>query len=80
MPALAGPDYFHSHSIAYVVVQFTVGTDGEVSDIELLRGVREDLDAETIRVVSSSPGWEPGRQNGKPVPVTIIFPVIYQLK
>ena len=63
-----------------VVVQFTIGADGEIRDIQVLRSVREDLDAETVRVISSSPKWEPGMQNGEPVPVTFTFPVVYKLK
>ena len=49
-------------------------------DIQVLRSVREDLDAETVRVISSSPKWIPGRQNGEPVPVTFTFPVVFKLK
>ena len=63
-----------------VIVQFTIGTDGAVRDVQLLRGVREDLDAEAIRVVSSSPKWEPGQQDGKPVPVSFTFPVVFKLQ
>ena len=63
-----------------VMVQFTIGTDGAVRDIQVLRSVREDLDAEAVRVVSSSPKWEPGKQDGKAVPVTFTFPVVYKLQ
>ena len=63
-----------------VMVQFTIGADGVVRDIQVLRGVREDLDAEAVRVVSSSPKWEPGMQDGKPVPVSFTFPVVFKLQ
>ena len=63
-----------------VVIQFTVGADGAVRDAKVLRGVSEDLDAEALRVVSSSPRWEPGIQDGKAVPVTFTFPVVYRLR
>ena len=63
-----------------VIVQFTIGSDGAVRDVQVLRGVREDLDAEAVRVVSASPKWEPGMQNGKPVPVSFTFPVVYKLQ
>lgn len=63
-----------------VAIQFTVGADGAVRDAKVLRGVNEDLDAEALRVVSSSPRWEPGMQDGKAVPVTFTFPVFYQLR
>lgn len=63
-----------------VAVQFTVGADGAVRDVKVLRGVSEDLDAEALRVVSSSPRWEPGMQDGKAVPVSFTFPVVYRLR
>ena len=63
-----------------VAIQFTVGADGAVRDAKVLRGVNEDLDAEALRVVSSSPRWEPGMQDGKAVPVTFTFPVVYRLR
>lgn len=63
-----------------VLIQFTVGSDGVVRDVSILRGVHELIDAEAVRVVSSSPKWEPGRQDGKAVPVRYTFPVIFKLQ
>ena len=62
-----------------VMVQFTISTDGSVRDVKVLRGVHELLDNEAVRVISSSPKWEPGIQDGKPVNVTFQFPVIFRL-
>lgn len=63
-----------------VTLQFTVETDGSLSGVSVLRGVNHLLDEEAIRVVSSSPKWEPGLIKGKPVRVTYTFPVIFQLQ
>ena len=63
-----------------VTLQFTIGADGVVRDVVVARGVNEDLDAEALRVVSASPKWEPGIQNGEAVPVTYVFPVVFKLK
>lgn len=64
-----------------VILQFTIGTDGEVYDVKVLRGVREDLDNEAIRVISTSPKWEPGyNADGEAVPVTFSFPIVYKLQ
>ena len=64
-----------------IVLQFTVGADGVVRDVKVLRGVHEILDAEALRVLSSSPKWEPGYDaDGNPVPVTYSYPVIFQLR
>ena len=63
-----------------VVLQFTVNADGSVSNVKVLRGVDASLDKEAVRVVSSSPKWEPGRQRDRAVKVTYTFPVIFQLR
>ena len=63
-----------------LTVQFTIGSDGVVRDAVILRSVRKDLDAEAIRMVSSSPKWEPGKQDGKAVPVSFILPVVFKLQ
>ena len=62
-----------------VILQFTVNKEGEVKDVTVLRGVNNLLDAEAVRVVSSSPKWENGAQNGIPVAVKYVFPVIFKL-
>lgn len=62
-----------------VILQFTVSKEGDVKDVEVLRGVNELLDAEAVRVVSASPKWEAGSQNGVPVAVKYTFPVIFRL-
>jgi len=64
-----------------VLMQFTVGTDGYVKDVKVLKGIREDLDAEAVRAVSSSPKWKPGTNgDGTPVAVTFTFPITFNLK
>ena len=63
-----------------MTLQFTVNTDGSVSNVTVLRGVDPSLDKEAVRIVSSSPKWEPGRQRERPVKVTYTFPVIFQLR
>lgn len=63
-----------------IVIQFTVEKDGKVSNVKLLRGVHPDLDAEAVRVISSSPDWKPGYVNGEPVRVRYLFPLIFKLE
>ena len=63
-----------------VTLSFTVSETGKVTDVEVLRGVHEDLDKEAERVVSSSPDWTPGMVDGKPVAVTYTFPIIFQTR
>lgn len=63
-----------------VTLQFTVNTDGTVSNVKVLRGVDPSLDREAVRVVSMSPKWTPGKQRDRAVKVTYTFPVIFQLR
>jgi protein TonB len=63
-----------------VTLQFTIDTDGSIRNVKVLRGVDSSLDKEAVRVVSSSPKWQPGMQRNKPVKVKYTFPVVFQLR
>jgi protein TonB len=63
-----------------VYVQFAVNSKGEIVDAVVVRGVDPALDKEAIRVVMSSPKWEPGKQRGKPVKVQFTFPINFVLQ
>ena len=63
-----------------VVLQFTIGKDGRLQDVKVLNSPDESLAQEAVRVVSSSPKWEPGRQRDRAVKVSYTFPVIYRLR
>ena len=63
-----------------VVLEFTVLKDGSLGNVKVLRSVDPSLDKEALRVVSTSPRWEPGRQRDRAVNVTYQFPVIFQLR
>ena len=63
-----------------VTLQFTIGKDGHLVDVKVLSAPDESLAQEAVRVVSSSPKWEPGRQRDRAVKVSYTFPVIYRLR
>lgn len=63
-----------------VIVQFVVEKDGTVSNIETVRSVSPELDAEAMRVVSMMPKWIPGKQRGKAVAVKYTMPIIFRLQ
>ena len=60
-------------------MQFVVSEKGKVEDVKVVKGVYNLLDKEAHRVVSQSPDWEPGLQDGKHVKVRYTFPVIFFL-
>jgi TonB family protein len=63
-----------------VVVKFIVRSTGEIGDVKVLRSIREDLDKECLRVMSTMPNWKPGMISGKPVAVSYSVPVRFLLQ
>lgn len=61
-----------------VVVSFTIGVDGSVTNVKVARGKDPALDYEAVRVVRLMPKWKPGKVNGKPVPIIYTLPVKFQ--
>ena len=68
-----------AHIDGTVIVQFVVGTNGGVQEVEVLEGLHPALDAEAVRVIRSSPKWKPGIKDGKPVRMVYTIPVIFIL-
>ena len=62
-----------------VYVKFIIERDGSVSNIEPLKNVDPELDAEAIRVVSTFPKWIPGKQSGRTVRSQFVLPIIFKL-
>lgn len=62
-----------------VIVTFVIDTSGNVSKIKLLRGIREDLNQEAIRVAGLLQGWAPGLYKNKKVCVQNNLPIRFQL-
>ncbi|WP_423147556.1 energy transducer TonB [Rubrolithibacter danxiaensis] len=62
-----------------VTVQFVVEKDGSVTDIKVLRGIGGGCDEEAVRVLKTAPKWKPGIQNGRPVRVSYVMPIVFQL-
>ena len=58
-----------------VVVNFVVEKDGSISNERIVRSVSPSLDKEALRIVSSMPKWNPGKQNGIPVRVRYEIPI-----
>lgn len=56
-------------------VSFVVDEHGIISEVEVIEGIRWDLDQEVLRAISLMPEWVPGYINGEAVPVTYTLPV-----
>ena len=62
-----------------VFVNFVVEPDGHVSNVNVMRSLGGGCDEEAMRVVKAMPKWKAGKQRGKPVRVSYILPVNFQL-
>lgn len=62
-----------------VFVQFVIGKEGKVTDVQVVRGVDPSLDKEAVRIIQSMPAWKPGKQRGKPVKVSFQLPINFKL-
>lgn len=63
-----------------VIVRFCITSIGGISQVSVLKNVDPALDAEAVRVVQTLPAFEPGRQDGKAVPVWYMVPITFTLK
>jgi Ca-activated chloride channel family protein len=63
-----------------VYAMFTVDETGKITDVKIVRGVDPELDNEVIRVLKSSPLWEPAKQSGNAVKQNFTIPVEFTVK
>lgn len=62
-----------------VMVQFVIDKKGNLVEAQVINSVDPALDKEALRVIESSPLWEPGKQREKPVRVIYKFPIGFLL-
>lgn len=60
-----------------VYLSFVVDEHGNVSDVEILRGIGGGCDEEAARAISKLPQWIPGKQHGQPVKVRFQMPISF---
>lgn len=61
-----------------VICQFIIEKDGSVSNIQVLKSPDSVLADEAVRVLKSSPKWEPGKHNGQAVRVAFTLPINFK--
>ena len=62
-----------------VYVSFVVDKEGYIKTAQVVRGVHPSLDQEALRVVFTSPRWQPAKEKGIPVNISFTFPIIFEL-
>ncbi len=63
-----------------VFVSFVVDKQGNITDVEIARGIHESLDKEAIKAVKKLPIMIPGKKSKKPVRAQYTIPVKFELK
>ncbi len=62
------------------VISFVVGKDGQVSDINVERGICASIQRECIRIVKGMEVWKPGMSGDHPVKVRFTLPINFRLE
>ena len=65
-----------------VFIKFVVDTSGNLTNPIVLKGCigYPECDAESLRVISLSAKWKPGKQNNKAVNVYYTLPIGFRIK
>jgi protein TonB len=61
-----------------VVIEFIVDKKGEVKNVKILSGLTKEINDQALRVIRSSPRWNPAYRRGKPVDV--VYSITLNLK
>lgn len=81
MNNLRYPEYAIEHDImGRVYLKFVIELDGNITNIQVIRGVSASLDKESIHVVSLFPKWIPGEKNGVPVRSFYMLPINFWIE
>lgn len=60
-----------------IIVSFTVGSDGKMTNIRIVKDLGVDSVKEVIRIFKSAPKWEPALRGGKPVSINLKVPFTF---
>lgn len=60
-----------------VLVRFVVNENGNITDVEVLKGIGYGCDEEAVRLVSQMPPWIPARLDGKPYKTYQTLPIVF---
>ena len=63
-----------------VVCSFVVEKDGSLTEFDVLQSPDKSLADEVVRILKTSPKWEPGEQRGEKVRVKYTVPIVFQIK
>ena len=63
-----------------IIMSYTIGTDGFITDVKLVKNnlgkLGEEISIDAIRVLKSSPKWNPASKNGQAIKRTNLIPIV----
>ncbi len=62
-----------------VFVSFVITEEGKVTDVDIVKGLSEDLNKVALEAIKGLPDWKPGSNKGKNVPVQLTLPIKFML-
>ena len=62
-----------------VVCSFVVEKNGSLTDFDVLQSPDKSLADEVVRILKTSPKWEPGEQRGEKVRVKYTVPIVFSI-
>ena len=70
------PDIAKQYDIkGRVITKFTIHSNGQISDIQILKGVDPSLDKEAINVLKKAPTLTPAKKGGENVAMSYMLPI-----
>ena len=62
-----------------VFVHFIIDTLGQINNPFVIKGVRQDLNDEALRIIESLGNWIPATENGKKVSIKMSLPIYFKI-
>jgi len=63
-----------------IFIQFIIDKQGNITELEVIRGIGMGCDEEALRVMKLAPRWQAGKQRGKEVRVRMVLPITFKLR
>ncbi|WP_029905388.1 energy transducer TonB [Prevotella sp. 10(H)] len=62
-----------------VTTRFVVRATGDITDVQVLRGIHPDCDSLAVEIIRSMPKWIPGKKSGFSIDTKFTLPIIFRL-
>jgi len=62
-----------------VFMSFVIDKEGNITNVKVTRGIGAGCDEAAIKALKSAPKWNPGKQRGIPVKVSMSLPITFKL-